>query len=122
MIDWLTWTQIIIGLIVGFAGIGYAVARKGPNDYLVGGIALLELALLVQVVVGIVQPAVGNGPTGSLLEFWMYLITAVIIPPAAVIWALIERSRWASLVLAVAGMSIAIMVWRMHTIWFFQLP
>ncbi|HWL59699.1 MAG TPA: hypothetical protein VNQ48_02320 [Microbacteriaceae bacterium] len=121
MIEWFTWAQIILGLIVGLTCIGFAIARQGPNDLMVGGLALMELVLIAQVVVAIVAPNVGNHPSGSLLEFWMYLGTALVIPPAAIVWALIERSRWASLILAVAAMAIAVMVLRMHTIWVVQL-
>ena len=121
MIEWFTWAQIILGLIVGLTCIGFAIARQGPNDLMVGGVALIELVLIAQVVVAIVAPNVGNLPTGSLLEFWMYLGTALVIPPAAIVWALIERSRWASLILAVAAMAIAVMVLRMHAIWVVQL-
>jgi hypothetical protein len=46
------------------------------------------------------------------------VITALLIPPAAVFWALIERnSRWSTVVLAVAALSIAVMLVRMHQIW-----
>lgn len=121
MIEWFSWAQIIFCLVVGLVCIGFAIARQGPNDVMVGGVVLIELALIAQLVMGIVAPTVGNHPTGNLLEFWMYLVTALIIPPAAIIWALIERSRWASLILAVAAMSIAVMVLRMQTIWFVQL-
>ncbi len=121
MIEWFTWAQIILGLIVGLTCIGFAIARQGPNDLMVGGVALIELVLVAQAVVAIVAPNVGNEPTGSLLEFWMYLGTALVIPPAAIVWALIERSRWASLILAVAAMAIAVMMLRMHTIWVVQL-
>lgn len=120
MIEWFTWTQIVLGLVVGLTCIGFALARKGPNDLMLAGIALVELGLIAQVVIAIIAPGAGNPPTGNLLEFWMYLVTAVIIPPLAVIWALIERSRWASIILAVAAMAIAVMVLRMHAIWFMQ--
>lgn len=120
MIEWFTWTQIVIGLVVGLVCIGFAIAKQGPNDVMIGGLALVELGLLAQLVVAIIAPSAGNPPTGSLLEFWMYLVTALIIPPAAVFWALIERGRWSSVILAVAAMAIAVMVLRMHTIWLVQ--
>ena len=121
MIEWFSWAQIVLGVVVGLVCIGFAIAGRGPNDLMVVGVALVELLLIAQVVLGIVGPNVGNHPTGSLLEYWMYLVTALIIPPAAVFWALIERSRWASLILAVAAMAVAVMVLRMHAIWFVQL-
>jgi hypothetical protein len=52
------------------------------------------------------------------VEFWVYLVSAVIIPPAAVAWALTDRERWSTLILAVACFAVAVMVYRMSQIWF----
>ena len=41
----------------------------------------------MQLVVAIAAPAFGNEPTGSLLEFYIYLVGALLLPPAAVFWA-----------------------------------
>ncbi len=46
-----------------------------------------ELGLVVQVVVAIIAPLTGNEPTGDLLEFWIYLVTAVLMPPFATLRA-----------------------------------
>ncbi len=51
----------------------------------------------------------------------MYLGTAALIPPAAVLWALTERTRWSTVVLGVAGLAIAVMTYRMNQIWNVQL-
>ena len=82
--------------------------------------ALLELLLIVQIVVAIVAPFAGNPPTGSLLEFWVYLVSAALLPLAAVAWALLERSRWSTMIMGIAALSIAVMVWRMQVIWTVQ--
>jgi hypothetical protein len=63
---------------------------------------------------------VGNLPTGDLLEYWMYLITAVVMVPAAMVWALVERNVVSNVILGVVGVSIAVMVTRMNQIWFVQ--
>ena len=64
--------------------------------------------------IAIIAPLAGNPPTGSLLEFWVYLVSAALIPPAAVGWALLERSRWSTVIMGVAALAVAVMVWRMH--------
>jgi len=122
MIDWFTWTQVAIGLILGLLAIGFALARKQPNDVTVLGLALIEVLLIVQLVLAIVTPLNGNAMLGNGLEYWMYLVTALLIPPAAMIWALIEKTRWSNLIIAVAALGIAVMVFRMHTIWFTAAP
>jgi uncharacterized membrane protein YqaE (UPF0057 family) len=47
-------------------------------------------------------------------------VTALLIPPLAVVWALIERTRWSNVVLGIAGFAIAVMVYRMYQIWVLQ--
>ena len=74
----------------------------------------------MQIVVASVAPFVGNPPSGSLLEFWVYLVSAALLPFAAVAWALLERSRWSTVIMGIAALSIAVMVWRMHVIWTVQ--
>ena len=51
------------------------------------------------------------------MEFWVYLLSAVLLPAAGVAWALVERSRWSTVIMGVVALSIAVMVWRMHVIW-----
>ena len=120
MIEWFTWVQVGVAVVVGLACIGLGLAGRVPSDYTIFGTALVELLLIVQIVVALVAPAFGNLPTGSGLEFWVYLVTAVLIPPLAVLWALIDRSRWSTVVLGVACLAVAVMVYRMDQIWFVQ--
>ena len=43
-------------------------------------------------------------------EFWA----------AAIFWALLERSRWSTVVLGVGALSVAVMIYRMFQIWTVQ--
>ena len=122
MIEWFTWVQVGVALVVGVAAVGFALAKKGPNDFTVLGLILVEVLLVVQLVMALVAPATGNQMVGNGLEFWMYLITALIIPAAALIWALAERTRWSNLIIATAALGIAVMVFRMYTIWYLHAP
>lgn len=117
MIPWLTTVQVVVAVVAGLVCVGLGVARRTPNDVSMGSTALVELLLVAQLVVAIVSPAAGNPPRGSLPEFYAYQISALIIPPATMFWALIERSRWASVVLGIADLAIAVMVYRMEVIW-----
>ena len=91
------------------------------SDWTVGSLALVELLLVVQVVAAIVGPLAGNPPTGDLLEYWVYLVSAVLLPVGAVLWALMERSRWSTVILGVAALAVAVMIWRMQVIWTVQI-
>ena len=120
MILWLTIVLIVAAAAAGVFCVALGLAGRRPSDYSVGSLALVELLLVVQVVVAIVAPFVGNPPTGDLLEYWVYLVSAVLLPIGAVLWALMERSRWSTVILGVAAIAVAIMVWRMYAIWTIQ--
>lgn len=121
MIDWLTVVLIAVSIAVGLLCIALGLVGRRPNDLTLGASLLVSLLLVVQLVVAIVSPFAGNSPTGSVLEFYVYLVTAIVIPPLAVLWALLERnSRWSTVVLGVASLAITVMVYRMHQIWFVQ--
>lgn len=121
MIMWFTIVQIVVAVAAGvFCAVAGIVGRR-PSDLSVGALALVELLLVVQVVVAIFAPLAGNPPTGDLLEYWVYLVSAVLLPIGAVLWALMERSRWSTVILGVAALAIAIMLWRMQVIWSVQI-
>lgn len=121
MILWFTVLQVAVAVLAGLLGVVLGLAGRRPNDLVLGALALVELLLVAQVVVALIAPAVGNPPTGSLLEFWIYLGTAVFMPPLAIVWALVDRTRWSTVVLGVGALAIAVMVYRMHQIWTVQL-
>jgi len=120
MILWFTIAQVVVAVAAGLFCVIAGLAGRRPSDWTVGALALVELLLLAQVVIAIVAPFAGNPPSGSLLEFWVYLVSAVLLPVAAVAWALLERSRWSTVIMGIAALSIAVMVWRMQVIWTVQ--
>lgn len=117
MIEWFAFAQIAVALAAGILCLVLGFARKEPNDLSMGAIALVVLLLIAQLVTAAVAPAVGNRPTGSLLEYWMYQIAIVVMPLLAMMWALIDRGRWSVVVLGVAGLAVAVMLYRMWVIW-----
>lgn len=121
MIEWLTWLQVIVAVAAGLLCLGFGIAGRPPADLTLGSVLLVELLLIVQLVVAVVAPLVGNEPSGNLVEYYIYLVSAILIPPLTVVWALVERSKWSTVVLAVGALAVAVMVWRMHVIWFVQI-
>ena len=121
MILWFTIAQIAVAVVAGlFCLIAGFIGRR-PSDFSVGALALVETLLVIQVITAIIAPFAGNPPTGDLLEYWVYLVSAVLLPVGAVLWALMERSRWSTVILGVAALAIAIMLWRMQVIWAVQI-
>ena len=120
MIFWFTLIQVALAVVSGLVAVIDRLYGRRPGDVTVGGLALVLLLLLAQVVLAVLSPLWGNVPAGSALEYWVYLVSAVLLPPAAVAWALIERSRWSTVIMGIAALAVAVMVWRMHVIWTVQ--
>ncbi|QJU53757.1 hypothetical protein SCB71_11045 [Herbiconiux sp. KACC 21604] len=121
MIEWFSYTQVAVAVVAGLLCVVLGLAGKVPNDLTMGATALVEVLLVVQLVVALVAPAFGNTPTGDPLEFWVYLVSAVLLPLAGGFWALIDRTRWSTVVLGAVCLAVAVMVYRMNVIWFVQL-
>lgn len=118
MLDWLYSAQLWIALAIGVITLALGLVGRVPSDWTVGGQAVVELGLLVQLVVSIVLVVQGKHAVNDTAEFFAYLITALIIPLGAVFWALIDRkSKWSTVVLGVSALTIAVMLVRMHQIW-----
>jgi len=120
VIEWFTWLQVAVAVLAGLFCLVLGLLGRQPNDYSLGATLLVELLLIAQLVVAIAAPFVGNPPRGSLPEFYIYLVSALLLPPLAGFWALLERNRWATVVLGVICLAIAVMVYRMYQIWVFQ--
>ncbi len=121
MIAWFTVVQLVVAVVAGLLGVVLGLAGRKPSDITIGATALVELLLVVQLVVAILAPLFGNTPTGNPLEYYLYLGGALLIPPLAIVWSLVERTRWSTVVLGVAALSVAVMLYRMWQIWTVQL-
>ncbi len=121
MIPGFTIVLVGVALLAGLLCVALGLAGRKPADITLIPLVGVEVLLLAQIVIAITAPAFGNTPTGNPLEFWVYLVTAAIIPPLAVLWALVERTRWSTVVLGVGALAVAVMVYRMHQIWTVQL-
>lgn len=120
MIEWFTTVQVVFACAAGILCLILGLAGRLPGDVSMGAVAVVELLLLVQLVIAIVAPLVGNPPSGSLAEFYIYLISAIVLPLAGGFWALVERNRWSTVILGGVCLAIAVMVYRMGQIWFVQ--
>lgn len=116
-----TVVQAVVAAAAAVVCVVLGLAGRKPSDVTLGSLVVVELLLIAQLVVAIVAPAVGNPSRGSIVEFYVYLVTALVIPPLAIVWALIERTRWSNVVLGLAGFAIAVMVFRMYQIWALQI-
>ncbi|MBO1750612.1 hypothetical protein J4G33_02210 [Actinotalea sp. BY-33] len=78
--------------------------------------AVIEAVLVVQVVLGLVVTAAGDGPDDPV-TYWGYLVTTLFVLPVAAVWAFTERTRWSSVVLVVATVTVAFLQYRLLQVW-----
>jgi hypothetical protein len=93
------------------------VARdRAPQRPLLGGLAVIEALLVVQLVISVVLLISGERP-GSLVTFLAYLIGCLLVLPIGTVWALAERSRSSTAVLGVACLTVPVLILRMSEVW-----
>jgi len=114
--DWLQTALIITSLAIAALAAIYVLFNRETDGWLLAPVALLAVLTLIQLVTGVIKLARTDqdvsGPT-----FVGYLIGLVLIPPAATIWALGERSRAGTSVLIVAGLLVPFMLLRLGQVW-----
>jgi hypothetical protein len=107
-------------IVAGLALAAYALLMTALNRRmgigLLAALGVLEILLLVLVGL-IVAKLAGGGRPASLATLIGYLIAMPLVPVAAGFWGLLERSRWGSAVVAVAGLVAAVLMVRLHEIW-----
>ena len=77
---------------------------------------VVEAALVVQAVVAAIA-VLGGHDLAEAATFWGYLVFALLVLPGAAVWALVERTRWSSVVLVVGCVTLAVMEVRMVQVW-----
>jgi hypothetical protein len=83
---------------------------------LLGVLALLELGLLGQAVLGFVRMFTADRELDEL-TYGGYLVGSLVVLPLAALWALAERSRWGPGVLLVGCLTIPVLIVRLGQIW-----
>lgn len=120
-IDYLdSWTVLGLGVGLAVAALCTIAGLNGrpPGRVTLAAIALVQLSVLVVTGVYLVRVLDGQSPVGPSWELWSYLVTVVLLPALAWIWARQEHSRWSTLVLALASFVAAVMLARSAQIWY----
>jgi hypothetical protein len=82
------------------------------------GLVVVEVVALLQALLAVVLLAVQGGRTGAAVaEIVGYLLASVAVLPIGAALAHGERTRYGSLVLAVAGVTLAVLVLRTGQVW-----
>jgi hypothetical protein len=97
-------------------GLVTAALDKPPGRAQLLFAAGVEVVTVVQTVVAFVILAQGFRPV-ELATTVGYLIGIVLLIPVAWFWANVERTRFSGVVLAVAGLAVAVMTLRLLQLW-----
>lgn len=112
----LTWFLVALALLAMVYAVVLAARDKRIDWPVLGAVGAIEVALIAQLVVGIVQLS-GTDRDVSGPFFVGYLIGSLIILPIGAFWALAESSRWGAGALAIACLVIPILELRLHDLW-----
>ncbi|PFG19494.1 hypothetical protein [Serinibacter salmoneus] len=102
--------------VVGIWALVHAVTDRPVLGRQVPALVAAEVLLLVQAIVAGIQIAAGHR-VADPVTLWGYLVTVALMFPIAFGWAFVERSRWSSVVLVVAGVAVLAMQMRVYQLW-----
>jgi hypothetical protein len=116
VVDALATGLMLLAAAYGVVALVLTALGRAPREYLVIASVVLTVVVIVQVVIAIVALAAGERPA-EVGTFVGYLIVAIILLPLGTLWALAERSRWGTGVLAVACFALVVVVVRLQDLW-----
>jgi hypothetical protein len=107
-------TAIVVVLAVWLVAL--IVLDRQPNDWLYAVLALLEVGLVAQLVIGLVRLG-GDHEGVNVAAYVGYLVGSLVVLPAAFLWSVGERSRAGTGVLLVAVVVVPVLFLRLHQLW-----
>ena len=114
MVDGLITALIALSLVLAaWAGVCAALDRLPPKTHL-QLLFVLQALLLLQAVVALARAGEWGGSKGELFG---YLAVSAVLVPGGLVLAVEERTRWGTLVLAAACLTLAVVVVRLDAIW-----
>lgn len=117
MTGWLVLTVLLLTAVAAAWTVVMIVRDESPpSDRFFVVLGVLLLALVVQLVAGLVALAATDRDVESV-TFVAYLLTVVLALPFGAALALVERSRWGTASLLVALATVAAMEVRLDALW-----
>ncbi len=112
----LVWTVVVACAAVAGWSTWFVVRDRAVVLRQLWAAAVVEALLVLQAVVAGVLAVTGGVDVDGVL-FWGYVVTQMIVLPLAAAWAFAERTRWSSVVLLVAALTVAFLEYRLLQIW-----
>lgn len=108
---------IVVGCLLLAVGTAWLVVRdERVTDALALGLAVVEVALALQLVAGIVLLTRSEGDVSGP-TFVGYLVGTLLVLPAGLLWSLGEKSRSGTAVLLLALVVVAFLELRLGQVW-----
>lgn len=116
MTDPVAYTIAGIAVLVAAFAAWHTLRRLPFSNPLFYAVGVLEIALIALLIGGTIALA-GTSRNVDGVLFVSYLVTIVVIPPAAVLWGIAEKSRWGTGVVVIAMLTVAVLCVRILGIW-----
>ena len=117
MVEWFFLTQSWFALAAGLLLVLIGLIGRIPSGFSIALVAISELGLLIQLGLSVVSVLAGQQAKIDTLEFFGYLLVALMIPAGGAFWALLERGKWSTVVMGAALLTLSVMLVRMYQIW-----
>jgi len=106
----------VVAVALGVACLVLAALDRRPGKPVLQGVLLLQALLLVQGAVAVVALLRG-AELPDFGAFVGYLVVSVLLVPGGAVWALEEKSRYGTLILAVVCLVAAVLQQRLLSLW-----
>ena len=116
MNDWITGAVYVVGGVVGVWTLVLLIRDQVAQDRTFALLAVAEVLLLVQLVVGCVLLA-GTDRDVDGVTFVSYLVGIALALPVGAFWSLAERTRSGTGVLVLAALTVLALQLRLVDIW-----
>lgn len=113
-----TLALLLGGLAIALLCLVAGLNGRPPGRVTLGLTWLLQAAVVAYCATYLGRQLGGASPVGPGWELWAYLVTILLLPALALVWAQQEPTRWSTFVLAVAAFVVAVMSARTAQIWY----
>ena len=117
MLEWWYLAQVWYGLFAGLLLVLMGLIGRKPSGFSLALVIGSEFGLLMQLVATITVLLLGESSVGDAWEFFGYLLVALVVPIGGAFWALVEKSKWSTVVMGSAILTVVVMLVRMRQIW-----
>jgi len=118
----MTTLQIVLGaicVVVACWLVVLIVLDRLPGDLLYGVLAVVELGLVVQLVIGLMRVFGDHGDL-NVAAYVGYLVGSLLVLPVAFLWSVGERTRSGTAVLLVGVIAVAFLFLRLQQLWSYR--